>query len=422
MSTGTGSSGVVVQKYGGSSLKDLSMIRRAAARVCRRAKSGERLVVVVSAMGDSTNQLMKHAQAVTAGELPSSTREIDNLLATGENASSALMAIAINSLGRKAISLSGSQAGIRTNSEYTSARIASVDASRVINELNKGNIVVVAGFQGFYAKAGDVTTLGRGGSDTTAVSLAIALKASRCEIYTDVEGIYTADPRLEPVAVKLKEVDFQEMLEMAFLGAKMNPRSIELAAVYEMPVYVASSFSEAPGTLIHSLPKRSSLQRKDGMEIRKVVTGIPVDKDIAKISLYGVEDTPGAAAKILSPLATENISVDVIVHAAYGTKGRAVFGFTVSQSDFRKALSIVESRHGEEKVEYKEGLAKVSIVGTGMQNSPGYASLMFDTLGGAGVNIEMISTSEIRITCVISRDDVKTAVSALHKAFEWIAD
>ena len=288
---------VVVQKYGGSSLADAEHIHNVAARIQLRRDDGVDVIVVVSAMGDSTDELISLSEAVAGGTQPDA-REMDTLLSTGELVSSTLMAMALKARGCDSISLSGIQAGIKTDAVHGSARIADINTDRIRTELDKGRIVIVAGFQGL-AESGDITTLGRGGSDTTAVALAVAVDAERCEIYTDVDGIYTTDPRLTDKARKLSEIGFDEMLEMAVLGAKMNPRSIELGAVYDMPVYVASSFSSEPGTLIHG--------GEQTMEVRKAVTGIAVDSNVAKITVRGVVDRPGVAAGLLKPLADEGV-------------------------------------------------------------------------------------------------------------------
>ena len=339
-----------------------------------------------------------------------SLREMDTLLSTGELVSSTLMAMAIQSLGLDSVSLSGQQAGIRTDAIHGSARIASIDTNRINRELDSGKVVIVAGFQGL-GETGDVTTLGRGASDTTAVALAAALKAQRCEIYTDVDGIYTTDPRVVPSARKLKEIGYEEMLEMASLGAKMNPRSIELAAVFNVPVLVASTFDDIPGTLIHG--------GEPTMEIRRAVTGIAIDKNVVKINVRGVKDRPGVAQGLLQPLADSGISVDVIVQNT-SDDGATDFTFTVVEADAQRALSLVRNQATVEFSDVVQGsdLAKVSIVGTGMQNGPGYASTMFGALAAANVNIDMITTSEIRITCIVRRDDVQAAANALHEAFE----
>ena len=400
---------VIVQKYGGSSLATAKHIHNVAARIQARKDEGVDVIVVVSAMGDSTDDLITLSDAVTNGQTPDA-REMDTLLSTGELVSSTLMAMALKARGYDAISLSGIQAGIKTDMVHGFARIADINTDRLRRELDKGRIVIVAGFQGF-AESGDITTLGRGGSDTTAVALAVAAEAERCEIYTDVDGIYTTDPRLTDKARKLSEIGFQEMLEMAVLGAKMNPRSIELGAVYDMPVYVASSFSNEPGTLIHG--------GEHTMEVRKAVTGIAVDRNVGKITVRGVIDRPGVAAGLLQPLADAGVSVDVIVQNA-SSDGTTDFTFTVAQASVGKAAEVIGSDSSVEYAEVVTGsdLAKVSIVGTGMENAPGYAARMFSTLSEVGVNIDMITTSEIRITTIIDRDQVQKAVQALHDAFD----
>ena len=400
---------VVVQKYGGSSLADAEHIHNVAARIQLRRDDGVDVIVVVSAMGDSTDELISISEAVT-GDTQPDAREMDTLLSTGELVSSTLMAMALKARECDSISLSGIQAGIKTDAVHGSARIADINTDRIRTELDKGRIVIVAGFQGL-AESGDITTLGRGGSDTTAVALAVAVDAERCEIYTDVDGIYTTDPRLTDKARKLSEIGFDEMLEMAVLGAKMNPRSIELGAVYDMPVYVASSFSSEPGTLIHG--------GEQTMEVRKAVTGIAVDSNVAKITVRGVVDRPGVAAGLLKPLADEGVSVDVIVQNT-SSDGTTDFTFTVGQASVVKAAQLIEDQSVIEYAEVITGsdLAKVSIVGTGMENAPGYAARMFSTLSEAKVNIDMITTSEIRITTIIDREQVQKAVQSLHDAFE----
>tara|TARA_Y100001949_G_scaffold93012_1_gene78556 strand:+ start:1040 stop:2287 length:1248 start_codon:yes stop_codon:yes gene_type:complete len=400
---------VVVQKYGGSSLADAEHIHNVADRIQARRDDGVDVIVVVSAMGDSTDELISLSEAVAGGTQPDA-REMDTLLSTGELVSSTLMAMALKARGCDSISLSGIQAGIKTDAVHGSARIADINTDRIRTELNQGRIVIVAGFQGL-AESGDITTLGRGGSDTTAVALAVAVDAERCEIYTDVDGIYTTDPRLTDKARKLSEIGFDEMLEMAVLGAKMNPRSIELGAVYDMPVYVASSFSSEPGTLIHG--------GEQTMEVRKAVTGIAVDSNVAKITVRGVVDRPGVAAGLLQPLADEGVSVDVIVQNT-SSDGTTDFTFTVGQASVVKAALLIENQSVIEYGEVITGsdLAKVSIVGTGMENAPGYAARMFSTLSEAKVNIDMITTSEIRITTIIDREQVQKAVQSLHDAFE----
>ena len=398
---------LVVQKYGGSSLADADKIRNVAQRIGLARDEGKQVVVVGSAMGDTTDHLIDLAHQITTEP---DLREMDTLLATGELVSCTLMAMALRTLGYQSISLSGVQAGIRTTNAYGSALIERVDTTRIQQELERDRIVIVAGFQGFTEDM-NVTTLGRGGSDTTAVALAAALKADRCEIYTDVEGIYTADPRVVPQARKLKEIGFEEMLELANYGAKMHPRSIELGAVYKVPIYVASSFSEAPGTLIHG--------EVESMETRKKVTGIAYQSNIARITVRGVPDRPGIAAALFDPLADASINVDTIVQNSSVEKV-ADLSFTVTGADLKRALDIIGPVLLEigGQVSSDGNLGQVSIVGSGMQNAPGYASRMFRTLSRAGVNIEMITTSEIRITCIVREDQVKDAVQALHTDFD----
>ena len=400
---------LIVQKYGGSSVADAEKIRGVAGRIGRARDAGMEVVVVVSAMGDTTDELIDLANSVSGDPDP---RELDLLLSTGELVSSTLLAMALRTLGYSSISLSGFQAGIWTDTMYGKARIARVDTARVQKELKEGKLVIVAGFQGMTDDM-DITTLGRGGSDTTAIALAAALDAQRCEIYTDVEGIYTADPRVVPEARKLKEIGYEEMLELASYGAKMHPRSIELGSVYNVPIYVASSFKDSPGTFIHG-------GAKSPMEQRVKVTGIAHDLNVAKITLRGVPDRPGIAATLFEPLAQVGISVDTIVQNA-STKDLTDLSFTVARTDLKRAVEVV----GPVAKSIEAGalttddtLSKLSIVGAGMQNSPGYASRMFRALADDGVNIEMITTSEIRITCIISEARVLDAVRTLHRTFQ----
>ncbi len=403
---------LVVQKYGGSSLATPELIKSVAARIRSAHDSEGNVVATVSAMGDSTDNLLSIASEIS--EIPD-LRELDVLLSTGELQSCALVAMALKSMGKKAVSLSGAQAGIRTDSSYGKAKIAGVDTGRINEELERGNIVIVAGFQGVTHDS-DITTLGRGASDLTAVALAAGLKADRCEIYTDVEGIYTADPRLVSDARKMTQVGFEEMLELASYGAKMNPRSIELGMVFQVPILVASSFNNEPGTLIHD---GDNMDNTVG-EIRNRVRGIATDKDVAKITVFSVVDRPGIAAALFDPLAESDISVDVIVQNA-SVSGTTDLTFTIKQSDVDRAMKVVEEVAqdlGTTNVGKAENLAKISIVGTGMQDSPGYASTMFKSLAEAKINIEMITTSEIRITCIIGSDQVAKAAEVLHAAFE----
>jgi aspartate kinase len=401
--------GIIVQKYGGSSLADAGKIKNVARRIAARKEQGNEMVVVVSAMGKTTDQLIDLAHQLS--DTPED-REMDVLMSTGETVSSTLMVMALHALGHDAISLSGGQAGIRTDKVHRKARILSITPKRVHAELEKGRVVIVAGFQGLTQDAdADITTLGRGGSDTTAVALAAALKADACEIYTDVEGVYTADPRIVPEARKLDEISYDEMLELASVGAKvMHSRAVEVGGVYNIPILVASSFKEASGTLIHG-----------GVSVEqfKKVRGIAHDLDVAKVTVRHVPDQPGIAAAIFEPLTAANISVDTIVQNASEEK-LTDLTFTISRSDLRKALSVIEKTAkeiGARQVVSDEKVGKVSIVGTGMQSAPGYASRMFRTLSDAGINIDMISTSEIRITCIVDEARVKDAVKALHKAF-----
>jgi aspartate kinase len=399
---------LIVQKYGGSSVADAQKIKNVARRVARTKDEGNQVVVVVSAMGDTTDDLIKLAYQIS--EQPSD-REFDVLLSTWEIVSSTLLAMALGGLGHRAISLSGAQAGIHTDSSYSRARILRVDTKRVASELKKGNIVIVAGFQGVSGKR-DITTLGRGGSDTTAVALAASLGAEVCQIYTDVEGVYTADPRLVPEAKKLKEVSYEEMLELATYGARvMHNRAVELGWLYNVPILVASSFSDSSGTIIC---------KEASMEVKNKVSGIVHDTNVAKVTVVGVPDHPGIAAAIFEALARANISIDTIVQNA-SINSITDLTFTVARTDLLKAMSIVEpvaKSVGGKQCVTDSTLAKLSIVGTGMQNTPGYAARMFRALHQHGINIQLITTSEIRITCIISEDKVKDAIRALHQAFE----
>ena len=519
---------VIVQKYGGSSVADAALIAGVARRIGRARDGGAQVVAVVSAMGDSTDALIALAHSVSPNP---HARELDLLLSTGELVSCTLLTMALRELGYAAISLSGPQAGIHTDASYGQARIHRVETERIQSELRQGRIVVVAGFQGI-TEAADITTLGRGGSDTTAVALAAALRAERCEIYTDVAGIYTADPRIVPEARKLDAIGYEEMLELASLGAKMHPRSIELGAAYQVPIYVASSFADTPGTLIAGPPQQltpppgsgaaaaGGMMASDGdknmtdggdaaavggtapgypaaagdsMEDRIKVTGIAYNANVAKITVRGVPDRPGIAAALFEPLAQAGISVDTIVQNASaanaarpdttasdsprnparpdnpggpdsagpdtagsdahrnlarldnpggpdaGAQNPAVPGnggpdaaadnpaprrtdisFTVSSGDLAAAAERVEqtaAELGAAAVSRETGLAMVSIVGSGMTNSPGYAARMFRTLANGSVNIEMITTSEIRISCIIRQEQGRQAVQLLHQGF-----
>jgi len=389
---------------------DADKIVNVARRIADAKNGGVNVVAVVSAMGDSTDELIRLAHTVSSSPDP---RELDLLLSTGELVASTLLTMALKTLGCDAITLSGSQAGIRTDTMYGRARIDSIDTARVKKELENGRLVVVAGFQGVSDNQ-DVTTLGRGGSDTTAVALAAALGAERCEIYTDVDGIYTADPRVVPEARKLEEIGYQEMLELASYGAKMHPRSIELGAYFNVPIYVASSFGDAPGTIIHEKPDGSQ------MENRIKVTGIALNTNVAKITVRAVPDRPGVAAALFEPLARVGISVDTIVQNTSSDRTTDI-SFTVSRADLPSAESevkLVMGQLGTTSIVTDSSLATVSVVGSGMQNTPGYASRMFRILADGDINIDMITTSEIRISCIIREDQAQEAVRLLHRDFQ----
>ncbi|WP_039767283.1 aspartate kinase [Caldicellulosiruptor sp. F32] len=399
--------GIVVQKYGGTSVADKERIFRAARRAVAEYEKGNKVVVVVSAQGDTTDELIEKAKEIN--ENPSK-REMDMLLSTGEQISIALMAMAIEKLGYPVISLTGWQAGIKTDSNYSNARIKEIDTERLQRELDKRNIVVVAGFQGIN-KYDDITTLGRGGSDTTAVALAAALKADKCEIYTDVDGVYTADPRIVPNASKLKEISYDEMLELATLGAKvLHNRSVELAKKYNIPLVVRSSFNDNEGTIVKEV---SSVEKL-------LVSGVACDKDIARVAVIGVENVPGKAFQIFSLLAKENINVDIILQSIGREKTKDI-SFTVSKSNLKQTLDVLtKNLHviGAKDITYADNVAKVSIVGAGMVNNPGVAATMFEALYDAGINIEMISTSEIKISVLIDEKDAEKAVRAIHDKFK----
>ena len=399
---------LIVQKYGGTSVGSAERIMRSAERVAAVADTGYDIVVTVSAMGKTTDQLIGLARQVSSDP---DDRELDQLLVTGEQVSASLMAMALIANGKKAVSLTGAQAGIRTTRLYNKARITDINPERLRREIDGGRIPIVTGFQGITDDM-DMTTIGRGGSDTSAVALAAALHADRCEILTDVEGIYTADPRVVSNARKLDRISYEEMLELASLGARvMHPRAVELGEVYGVPILVRSSFSDAPGTLI---------TRIEDVEVRKNVRGIAHDTDVAKIRFVGVPDRPGIAAAIFMPLADAAISVDTIVQNT-SLDGKTDLSFTVSRADHARATQLVEKilpEIGAAGLDHSDGLAKVSVVGTGMQSAPGYAARMFRALSGAGINIDMITTSDIRITCIIAASQADEAVNALHAAFE----
>jgi len=387
---------------------DAEKIKNVARRIAQAKDKGDQVVVVVSAMGDTTDKLIELARQVSNQP---SDRELDLLLSTGEIVACTLLATALKALGYEAISLSGAQAGIITDAAYSRARIQKVDPERVVAELDKGNIVIVAGFQGITDEM-DITTLGRGGSDTTAVALAASLGAEACQIYTDVEGVYTADPHLVPEAQRLPEIGYDEMLELATYGAKVvHPRAVELGELFNIPILVASSFTNNPGTLIHG---------GASMEVRNKVRGVAYDLDVAKITVVGVPDRPGIAASIFEPLAKANISIDTIVQNA-SINNITDLSFTVAKSQLDKAMEVVKPiarSIGARECVSDARLGKVSIIGTGMQNTPGFAARMFGALSEQGINIQLITTSEIRITCIIDDSKVKDAVAALHRAFD----
>ncbi len=426
---------VAVMKFGGSSVADAERIRTAAARVVQAARRGFAPVVVVSAQGDTTDLLLAKAREIT--DQPSG-RELDMLLATGEQISIALMAMALQTMGQDAVSLTGAQCGIRTDEAHTKAKIVDIDCSRILAELTSGRVAVVAGFQG-VTEDDDITTLGRGGSDTTAVALAAALGAEVCEIYTDVPGVFSADPRVVPGARKLDRVSYDEMLELAALGARvLHLRCVEIAKKYGVPLHVRSSFSEEEGTLVTAQAKRGDTAGGDGtgatgsgatapgggsaaagLEKGRVVIGIAHTTDVAKVTIKGVPDRPGIAARLFEALAAREVNVDMIIQSG-SRAGSNDISFTVGEADLPAARAAAEELArdlGAEGVEAERGVGKVSIVGAGMVSHPGVAARMFRTIADQGVNIQMISTSDISISCVIDAADVERVVRALHRTF-----
>ncbi len=399
--------GLIVQKYGGTSVGTPERIKRVAQRIIQRKKAGNQLVATVSAMGDRTDQLVNLANQVSDNP---PQREYDMLLSTGEQESVALLAMAINSLGEEVVSLTGSQAGITTNDLHTKAEILNINPERIETELAEDKIVIIAGFQGMTNK-GDITTLGRGGSDTTAVAIATSLRADLCEIYTDVDGVYTADPRIVEDAAKIKEISYDEMLELASLGANvLHPRSVEIAKDNKIELMVKSSFCCIPGTYI---------KEENKLEDKLLVSGVTCDKDQVKLSLIGVPDQPGIASNIFTKLAKSCINVDMIIQNVDYDELNDIT-FTVSKDDFLAAKEILESM--EDDLDYTElksddTLSKVSIVGAGMVTNPGVAARMFTALGANDVNIEMISTSEIKVSCLINAEDSDRAIRAIHQEF-----
>ena len=397
---------LIVQKFGGSSLADTAKIKTVARTIAETFKAGYSLVIVVSAQGDTTDHLLKKAQEIS---VTTSKRELDSLLASGEQMSSALLAMALEDLGLPAVSLTGWQAGMVTDSSHGMARIENIDTTRITKELENGKIVIVAGFQG-YDDNGDITTLGRGGSDTSAVALAAALKAELCQIYTDVDGIYTADPRVVSSAKKLDEISYDEMLELASLGAQvLNNRSVELALKYNVKLMVLSSLHKAEGTFV-----------KEESKVEKtLIRGVTRDNNIAKVSLMDVDDVPGKAYQIFSVLADKKINVDLIIQSI-GRNGKQDVSFTVAQSSLKEAIKVLSDNNdtiNAQEIIYDKKVCKVSIVGSGIANNPGIAAGAFKTIYEEKINIQMIATSEIKLSLLIAEEDAERAVVALHEYF-----
>lgn len=398
---------LIVQKYGGSSVGNVERIKNVARRIVRKKAEGHQLVVVVSAIGDTTDELIELASKITKNP---STREMDMLLSTGEQISVSLLAIAIQHLGMKAVSFTGPQVGIITDKYHSKARILDINAERIRKALREDQVVIVAGFQG-KTVSDEITTLGRGGSDLTAVALAKVLKARQCEIYTDVDGIFTADPRVVPDARKIDVISYDEILELASLGAKvMHSRSIEVGKKFNVPIYVRNSGNDKEGTLI----TKESKKMED-----VVVSGVALAEDEAKITIFKVPDRPGVAARLFATLSEANINIDMIIQNKTGTKTTDI-SFTVFKNELNRALPVVKkavSELGAEKIDVDENIAKVSVVGVGMRSHTGVASKMFGCLARRKINIDMISTSEIKISCVIGGDKGKEAVREIHKEF-----
>jgi len=404
---------LIVQKYGGSSVADAERIKRVAERIVAARRSGDDVVVVVSAMGDTTDELLDLAHQVSP--LPPG-RELDMLLTAGERISMALLAMAIHNLGLEARSYTGSQAGVITTSSHGRARIIDVTPGRLKNALDEGAVAIVAGFQGVAQDTKDITTLGRGGSDTTAVALAVALKADVCEIYTDVDGVFTADPRIVPNARHIKQVTYEEMLELAACGAKvLHLRSVEYARRAGLPIHVRSSYSNRPGTMIMGSMEDPSVEQA-------LITGVAHDRSEAKITIVGVPDEPGEAARIFTAVAAAESNIDMIVqNVSTQASGRTDISFTLPKTDgptAMAALSKIQEEVGFTGLEYDDHVGKVSLIGAGMRSHPGVAAKFFAALAQAGVNIEMISTSEIRVSVVCRDTDLDVAVRAVHEAFD----
>jgi aspartate kinase len=405
--------GLVVQKYGGSSVADAERIKRVAERIVATKKAGNDVVVVVSAMGDTTDELLDLASQVTP--LPPG-RELDMLLTAGERISMALLAMAIHSLGLEARSFTGSQAGVLTTSSHGKARIIDVTPGRISKALGEGAIAIVAGFQGVSQDTKDITTLGRGGSDTTAVALAAALDADVCEIYTDVDGIYSADPRIVPDAARLDHITYEEMMEMAACGAKvLHLRSVEYARRYGIPIHVRSSYSDKTGTLVSGSMEELPVEQA-------IISGVAHDRSEAKITVVGVPDEPGEAAAIFQTIADAEINIDMIVqNVSVAATSRTDVSFTLPRDDGPAAMAALEKvkeRVGFERLVYDDHIGKVSLIGAGMRSHPGVSARFFTAVAKAGVNVEIISTSEIRISVVCRDTDLDTAVRAVHEAFD----
>ncbi|KRO44347.1 MAG: aspartate kinase [Candidatus Nanopelagicales bacterium] len=410
--------GLIVQKFGGSSVADAESIKRVAARIAASKRSGQQVVVVVSAMGDTTDELIDLANQVSP--MPNG-RELDMLLTAGERISMALLAMAISNLGLEARSFTGSQAGIITTSTHGRARVIDVTPGRIQEALAEGAIAIVAGFQGVAQDTKDITTLGRGGSDTTAVALAAALDADVCEIYTDVDGVFSADPRIVPTARKLKSVTYEEMLELAASGAKvLHLRCVEYARRFNLPIHVRSSFSNLEGTwVVKDQPEGGSMEQA-------IISGIAHDKSEAKITIVGVPDRAGVAARIFQAIADADVNIDMIVqNVSAAATGLTDISFTLPRTEGSRATSIVQKLQGEigfQSIQYDDQIGKLSLIGAGMRSHPGVTANFFAAMASAGVNIEMISTSEIRISIVCRQADVERAVQAAHTAFDLDAD
>ena len=410
--------GLIVQKFGGSSVADAESIKRVAARIVATKRSGQQVVVVVSAMGDTTDELIDLANQVSP--MPNG-RELDMLLTAGERISMALLAMAISNLGLEARSFTGSQAGIITTSTHGRARVIDVTPGRIQEALNEGAIAIVAGFQGIAQDTKDITTLGRGGSDTTAVALAAALDADVCEIYTDVDGVFSADPRIVSSARKLKSVTYDEMLELAASGAKvLHLRCVEYARRFNLPIHVRSSFSNLEGTwVVKDQPEGGSMEQA-------IISGIAHDKSEAKITIVGVPDRAGVAARIFQAIADADINIDMIVqNVSAAATGLTDISFTLPRAEGSRATGIVQKLQGEigfQSIQYDDQIGKLSLIGAGMRSHPGVTATFFAAMADAGVNIEMISTSEIRISIVCRQADIERAVQAAHTAFDLDAD